>query len=119
MKKNIFDSTDRLCMRCISELASVKRYQSSYLGDKGGGGGGVGGLHPIVIIRPVQHSRLGQSDCYQDNNKLQYFIRIAAKEKKKKPKSQKGIQTSDGEGIWVYISLLITNKPSRIYAILY
>jgi hypothetical protein len=67
-------------------------------------------MHLIVIIRPMRHSRLGQSDCYQDNNKLFHSDR-----RQRKTKLQKGVQYKQamrerGEGIWVYISLLIINK---------
>jgi len=78
-------------------LASVKRYQSCYLGDQGSGGRG---LHPTVIIL-CNTAALGQSDCYQDNNnKLFHSDRRERKKKNKK----KGIQTSDeGEyGIHIF-----------------
>ena len=49
--KNTFDFTDRA-------LASVKRYQSCYLGDQGGGGR----LLPTVTIR-YSTAALGRSDA--------------------------------------------------------
>lgn len=84
------------------------RYQSSYLGDKGGagvggGGGVVGGLHPIVIIRHAVGSLPRQ----------QQIISFRSP-KKKDQVAKKRYKQAMGEGIWVYI----TNKLSRIYVTL-
>jgi hypothetical protein len=73
-------------------LANVKRYQSCHLGDQGGGGG----LHPACST-----AALGQSDCYQDNNKSFY-----SDHQEKKNQVAKGNTNKRRGGIRVYIQYL-------------
>jgi hypothetical protein len=87
----------------------LKRYQSCYLGDQGGGCG----LHPTVIItygatQPPSDSRLATKTT--NNN----FFHSDRPERKKNQVSKRNTNKR-WEGILVYISLLTTNKPSRIY----